>query len=100
MMARLAFALSLAIDFDVYLVDEITAVGDARFQARCREAFQRRIRYANIIMVSHSFETIRSYCDSGAILNDGRLEFYSSVDAAITDYRRLLGIESIPGSDE
>lgn len=100
MMARLAFALSLAIDFDVYLVDEITAVGDARFQARCREAFQRRIRYANIIMVSHSFETIRSYCDSGAILNDGRLEFYSSVDAAITDYRRLLGIDSIPGSDE
>lgn len=100
MMARLSFALSLAIDFDIYLVDEITAVGDARFQARCREAFQQRIRYANIIMVSHSFETIRSFCDTGAILNNGRLEIYSSVDAAIADYRQLLGIDTISGSNE
>src|SRR5260370_4199309 len=57
MAARLSFALRLSIDFDVYLVDEIIAVGDARFQARCRQAFQERTRHATIIMVSHSFET-------------------------------------------
>jgi capsular polysaccharide transport system ATP-binding protein len=94
MMARLSFGLSLAIDFDVYLVDEITAVGDARFQARCRAAFQERVRDANVIMVSHSFDTIRSYCDIGAILNDGQIVMYNSVEAAIMDYRQLLGLDA------
>lgn len=96
MMARLSFGLSLAIDFDVYLVDEITAVGDARFQSRCHEAFQQRIRHASVIMVSHSFETIRSYCEKGAILNDGKLVMYESVEGAIADYRKLLGLDGGP----
>ncbi|SKA25861.1 capsular polysaccharide transport system ATP-binding protein [Enhydrobacter aerosaccus] len=94
MLARLSFGISLAIDFDVYLVDEITAVGDARFQARCRLAFQERIRDTNVIMVSHSFDTIRSYCDIGAILNDGQIVMYNSVESAIGDYRQLLGLDS------
>ena len=94
MMARLSFGLSLAIDFDVYLVDEITAVGDARFQSRCHEAFQQRIRHASVIMVSHSFETIRSYCEKGAVLNDGKLVMYETVEGAIADYRKLLGLDA------
>src|SRR5690606_30956741 len=60
--ARLAFALSLAIDFDVYLIDELTAVGDKRFQERCREMFARRREVSDVIMVSHNFGTIREYC--------------------------------------
>ena len=93
MLARLAFGLSLAIDFDVYLVDEITAVGDARFQARCREMFTQRLRHASMIMVSHSFETIRAYCSKGAVLHDGRLDMYESIDAAISAYRVLFGVD-------
>ena len=59
MMARLSFGLSMAIDFECYLIDEITAVGDARFQARCVGTFAERRKRADIIMVSHSMETIK-----------------------------------------
>ncbi len=91
MRARLSFGLCLAIQFDVYLVDEITAVGDARFQARCRKAFSDRAQSASVIMVSHSFDTIRAYCNVGAILHDGALKFYDSVDDAIDIYRKIIG---------
>ena len=70
MMARLSFGLSMAIDFECYLIDEITAVGDARFQARCVETFAERRKRADIIMVSHSMETIKGYCDRGGVLVD------------------------------
>ena len=94
MMARLSFALSLAIDFDLYLIDEITAVGDARFQARCRAAFEARLRHSNLVMVSHSFDTIRSYCDTGAVLHMGQLRIYNNLDDAISEYRNILGIDA------
>lgn len=89
MMARLAFGLSMAVDFDCYLVDEITAVGDLRFQAKCREAFARRRANADIIMVSHSMETIQNYCDRGAILVDGKLMMFDTVTPAMELYNRL-----------
>ncbi len=91
MRARLSFGLCLAINFDVYLVDEITAVGDARFQAKCHAAFQDRTRHSSIIMVSHSFDTIKAYCNTGAILDGGRLTFYDSIDDAIEVYRQIIG---------
>ena len=89
MMARIAFALSMAIEFDVYLIDEITAVGDARFQVRCQEAFAARRKNAGLIMVSHSMATIKDYCDSGAVLVDGQLIMFNSPDKAIEMYNRL-----------
>ena len=89
MMARLAFGLSMAIDFDCYLVDEITAVGDARFQARCKAMFDRRRETADMIVVSHSMAIIKDYCDRGAVLVDGQLIMFDSVDKAIEVYTRL-----------
>ncbi len=89
MMARLAFGLSMAIEFDCYLVDEITAVGDARFQERCRLAFEKRRRNSDLIMISHGMDTIKSYCDKGMLLVDGRLLVYDDVDQAIEAYYRL-----------
>ena len=89
MMARLAFGLSMAIEFDCYLIDEITAVGDARFQARCQEAFSRRRANADLIVVSHSMETIKDYCQRAAVLVDGRLFMFGTVDEAIEMYNRL-----------
>jgi capsular polysaccharide transport system ATP-binding protein len=89
MMARLSFGLSMAIDFECYLVDEITAVGDARFQARCLEAFNERRKRADIIMVSHSMQTIRDYCDRGGVIVDGQIIMFANVDLAIETYNRL-----------
>lgn len=87
--ARLAFGLSMAIEFDCYLVDEITAVGDARFQKKCRTAFEERRKNADIIMISHGMNTIKSYCDKGMLLVDGRLVVFDKVDEAIEAYYRL-----------
>lgn len=89
MMARLAFGVSMAIEFECYLVDEITAVGDVRFQRRCEEAFRRRREHADLIVVSHSMATIKSYCDRGAVLVDGQLMMFDNVDKAIEVYNRL-----------
>lgn len=89
MMARLSFGLSMAIDFECYLIDEITAVGDARFQARCIEAFTERRKRADIIMVSHSMQTIRDYCDRGGVIVDGQIIMFANVDLAIETYNRL-----------
>ena len=87
--ARLAFALSMAIDFECYLIDEVTAVGDARFAARCERAFDERRSRANVIMVSHHVGTIKDYCDRGAVLVDGRLMMFDDIDQAIDMYNRL-----------
>lgn len=89
MMARLAFGLSMAIEFDCYLVDEITAVGDASFQNRCSVAFSKRRETADIIMVSHSMSTIESYCDRGMVLVDGQLIVFADVRDAIEAYYLL-----------
>ncbi|HLV19403.1 MAG TPA: ABC transporter ATP-binding protein [Polyangiaceae bacterium] len=87
MRARLAFGLSMAIDFDVYLVDEVTAVGDARFQQKCRAAFAERRDRSSVIIVSHSLGTIKSYCDSCAVLDNGRLFYFDSVGDAARVYQ-------------
>ena len=87
--ARLAFGLSMAIEFDCYLVDEITAVGDARFQKKCQSAFEKRRKNADIIMISHGMNTIKSYCDKAMLLVDGRLVVFDKVDEAIEAYYRL-----------
>jgi len=89
MMARLSFALSMAIEFECYLVDEITAVGDARFQERCRLAFDARRKNADLIVVSHAMQTIKDYCDRGGVIVDGQLILFPTVDSAIATYNRL-----------
>lgn len=86
MKSRLAFGLSMAVDFDAYLVDEVTAVGDARFQKKCREAFAERRGRSSVIMVSHQPSTIRSYCECAAVLRHGRLTVYDSVADAEKAY--------------
>lgn len=82
MRARLAFALSMAVDFDVYLVDEVTAVGDSRFQTRCREAFEARRERSSTIVVSHQTKTLEQYCERFAVLRDGKLAVFDDLDEA------------------
>jgi capsular polysaccharide transport system ATP-binding protein len=89
MRARLAFGLSMALDFDVYLVDEVTAVGDRRFRDKCRDAFKARADRASIIIVSHQDATIRQYCDRCIVLHDGKLLPFNSVDEAVAAYEAI-----------
>ncbi|HWE98414.1 MAG TPA: ABC transporter ATP-binding protein [Caulobacteraceae bacterium] len=96
MKARLAFAVSLAVNFDCYLVDEITAVGDASFQARCHQALWARRSRGTLVMVSHSVETLREFCTRGATLVDGVLTFYDTIDEALAAYCDAHGIGTAP----
>lgn len=86
MNARLAFAASLAVDFDCYLVDEITAAGDGRFRARCHTALMERREKGTLVMVSHDAQTLRDYCDRGAVIDNGRLTFYDSIEETLTNH--------------
>lgn len=83
MRARLAFGVSMGVRFDVYLVDEITAVGDANFRKKCQQVFREKLASSDVYMVSHSDSTIREYCNAAAVLEDGRLFYYSDVDEAL-----------------
>jgi capsular polysaccharide transport system ATP-binding protein len=90
MRARLAFAACLAIDFDVYLIDEVTEIGDQRFRRKCAEAFRERMLRSDIILVTHNAHTLRQYCDRGAVLADGQLALYDDVASALGQYHRLV----------
>jgi len=86
MRARLAFSLSMAIDFSVYLIDEVTAVGDKPFQQKCRDAFTERRERSSVIMVSHNLNTVKQYCEKCAVLSDGKLQLFDTVDEAAVIY--------------
>ena len=90
MRARLAFGTCLAIDFDVYLIDEITEIGDERFRRKCVAAFRQRLNSSDIILATHNSHTIQQYCDRGAILADGQLQLFDDVASAFERYRRML----------
>lgn len=90
MQARLAFALSMVIEFDCFLIDEIVAVGDSRFQAKCHEElFVKRADRARII-VSHDPGYISSHCQRAAVLQAGKLHQFDTVDEAYTYYTEIM----------
>jgi len=90
MKARLAFGVSLAAEFDCYLVDEITGVGDARFRKKCHDTFQEKVAGSQLIMVSHSDNTLRSYCQSALLLENGDATFYPDLEVALEVYGRMM----------
>jgi capsular polysaccharide transport system ATP-binding protein len=83
MRARLAFGVSMAVAFDYYLVDEITAVGDDKFRQKCLTTFKEKLAHSSIIMISHSKATLKQYCQVGAVLHEGELTFCDDLDEAI-----------------
>lgn len=87
MRARLGFALSMAVEFDCFLIDEVIAVGDSRFHEKCRvELFEKR-KDRSMIIVSHQPETIAEHCDRAAVLRGGRLHVFRDVEDAYDFYR-------------
>lgn len=89
MNARLAFGISLAIDFDCYLVDEITGAGDERFRARSEAALAARRARGTLIMTSHDPGTLKAYCTRGAVLFGGSLVHFDDVAEACDVHSRL-----------
>lgn len=94
MRSRLAFAASMGIHFDTYLVDEVTSVGDADFKSRSRALFSDRMRESGAIFVSHSLRKVRKMCQAGAVLEEGRLTYYDDVVDAINHHEAVLGTSS------
>jgi capsular polysaccharide transport system ATP-binding protein len=89
MKARLAFALSLAIEFDCYLIDEVIMVGDQNFHERCHyELFEKRAD-RSLVLASHSAELIREFCNQAMVLNNGTGTMYSDVNEALEVYAAL-----------
>lgn len=90
MRSRLAFGVSMGIRFDTYLVDEVTAVGDAAFRSRSDRIFRDRMREAGAVMVSHSMQQVRQTCTAGAVLENGHLTYYDNVEEAIAHHERNM----------
>jgi capsular polysaccharide transport system ATP-binding protein len=89
MRARLNFALSLAIDFDCYLVDEIIAVGDQRFQRRSYEELFEKRADRSLILASHSPDVVRAYCSRALVLHRGRGKVFDDLQLALDIYNDL-----------
>lgn len=89
MKSRLSFGLSMAFEFDYYLVDEVTAVGDARFRRKCLDIFNAKKENSSFLMVSHNLQSLKEYCDLACLmLDDHNFELFNDIDKAISIYTK------------
>jgi capsular polysaccharide transport system ATP-binding protein len=90
MKARLAFGVSMGIAFDTYLVDEITAVGDAAFRAKSTSVLRARMANAGAVVVSHAMGQLRELCDAAMLIDAGRVLWFDDLEEAIARHEALL----------
>ena len=83
MRSRLAFGLSMGIKFDTYLVDEVTSVGDAAFKKKSEDVFLERLENSGAVMVSHSMDLVKRLCTEGAVIEDGKMTYYTDIQSAV-----------------
>lgn len=89
MRSRLGFGLSMAFKFDYYLVDEVTAVGDARFKQKCAELFKSRHDESSFLMVSHGLNSLKEFCDVALFLDrDHNVRYFDDVSEALDAYKK------------
>lgn len=91
MKSRLAFGTSMGIKFDTYLVDEVTAVGDASFRHKSEDIFARRMKKSGAIMVTHAPGQVRRLCQNAAVLEAGKLHYYTDIEEALAHHKELQG---------
>lgn len=89
MRQKLAYGLSMAIDFEVYLIDETLAVGDRHFRKKCDTVFAEKAKHASLILVSHDMNTIKKYSDKIMLIHNGTAAIYNDVEEAISTYQTL-----------
>lgn len=87
MRARLGFGLSLAFDFDYYLIDETLSVGDTKFREKCKQALNKVKATRNILLVNHNAQALRQLCEAGVVLEGGQLTYFDDIDDAIRFYQ-------------
>ena len=90
MRARLGFGLSINFDFDYYLIDELTAVGDATFRKKAKAEFEKIKKNSSLIFVSHNLKNLKQTCDSAIFLHDGNMSYYEKVDEGIDHYNEYM----------
>lgn len=100
MRSRVAFGLSMAFDFDVYLIDEVTAAGDQRFREKSKRVLLDRKKYSDFLMVDHNLWGLKLHCDRAFILEDGSIEEFADLDEAVSVHteRLLAGTDQPTGS--
>jgi capsular polysaccharide transport system ATP-binding protein len=86
MRSRLAFGLSMAFNFDYYLIDEVMSVGDAQFKRKCSEVFREKLQHSKVVLVSHSMPEIKKLCDIILLVRDGGIQIYEDVAEGIRAY--------------
>jgi capsular polysaccharide transport system ATP-binding protein len=88
MKGRITFGINMGLKFDTYLIDEVTAVGDAQFAEKSREVFLDRLNDSGAVFVSHSMGVLRRMCTAGAVLEKGRLQYFDDLEEAIEVHER------------
>lgn len=86
MRSRVAFGLSMAFDFDYYLIDEVMSVGDAHFKRKCSDVFEEKLQKSKVVLVSHSMGDIKKLCDVVLLVRNGGVQIYDDVDEGIMAY--------------
>lgn len=89
MYSRLGFAMSMAFDFDYYLIDEVTSVGDRFFKKKSKEALNEKRKTSSVIIVSHGLGTLREYCDMGLLIHNQQFQLFDDVGEAIQAYESI-----------
>lgn len=90
MRSRVTFGLSMAFDFDVYLIDEVTAAGDQRFREKSKQLLMQRKSDSDFLMVDHNLWGLKLHCDKAFLLDGGKLEVFEDVDHAIALHTERL----------
>jgi capsular polysaccharide transport system ATP-binding protein len=90
MRARLSFGLSIAFNFDVYLIDELTSVGDAIFREKAKAAFEKIRKRASLIYISHNLKALRESCQTALFLRDGKADFFEDIQDGIEAYTQYI----------
>ncbi|HAJ1722203.1 TPA: ABC transporter ATP-binding protein [Escherichia coli] len=94
MRSRLGFGLSMAFKFDYYIVDEVTAVGDARFKEKCAQLFKERHKESSFLMVSHSLNSLKEFCDVAIVFkNSYIIGYYENVQSGIDEYKLYQALD-------
>jgi capsular polysaccharide transport system ATP-binding protein len=86
MRSRLAFGLSMAFEFDYYLIDEVMSVGDAHFKRKCTDVFEQKLQKSKVVLVSHNMGEIQKLCDVVLLVRDGGVQIYDDVAEGIKAY--------------
>jgi capsular polysaccharide transport system ATP-binding protein len=89
MRSRVTFGLAMAfeLNFDVLLIDELTAVGDATFKAKSKKILLDKYQSTKLIMVNHNLNELKQFCQAGLVIKDKSLFYYPDIECAIDEYK-------------